>query len=268
MHASYLMFFLSLAAFAQAPTQIEVIPPPKTIEDFEHQYKGCLANSECDQVMGLQLGRWKELLTKINDPKMANAKKFQFLELFRSKYGIPVEFYTTQKSQQGFRPLLYNSSCKDHNPKEGEKVLRGMAFVKALTKDKAIIWRDQTQIEVPVGELLTPQPLIVYNGKETLSYNVPLGDQPLFIKDKSLLILKEDDGFFYALKISQKGEWKIENLDFTQLSHWEDQRAEVTCPKDEANIAPKTFGVEFCKTVWNDDLKKTVIVKIRQGCVI
>ena len=268
MHASYLMFFLTISVFAQTTPQIEVIPAPKTIEDFEHQYKGCLANSECDQVMGLQLSRWKELVSKLSDPKMENNKKHQFIELFRSKYGIPVEFYTTQKSQQGFKPLLYNSPCKDHNPKEGEKTLKGTAFIKSLTKDKAVIWRDQTQIEVPVGELLTPQPVTLYNESSSDIYYLPIGDQPLFIKDKSLHILKEDDGFFYLLKVSANGVWKIENLDYGRLSSWEDKREEVTCPKDPTNIAPKAFGVEFCKTIWNEDLKKTVVVKLRQGCVI
>jgi len=268
MHASYLMFFLTISAFAQTTPQIEVIPAPKTIEDFEHQYKGCLANSECDQVMGLQLSRWKELVSKLNDPKMDNNKKHQFIELFRSKYGIPVEFYTTQKSQQGFKPLLYNSPCKNHNPKEGEKTLKGTAFLKSLTKEKATIWRDQTQIEVPVGELLNPQPVTVYNDKNSDVYFLPIGDQPLFIKDKSLHVLKEDDGFFYLLKVSPNGNWKVENLDYSRLSTWEDKREEVTCPKDPTNIAPKEFGVEFCKSIWNEDMKKQVVVKLRQGCVI
>lgn len=267
MRITYLLFFISLSAFSQPSPQIKVIPNPQSIEDFDHQFKGCLENSECDQIMGLQLTRWKDLITKVQ--AVPAAKKAQYLELFRAKYGIPVEFYTTQKSQQGFKPLLFNSHCKLHNPKDPEsKILKGMAFLKSLSKEKAVIWRDQTQIEVPVGKLLVPQPVIVYGEKETQTFQLPIGDQPLFIKKNELYVLKEEEGLFYILKVSANGEWKIENLDFTRLSEWEDKRSEVTCPKDKTKLAPKIFEIEFCKSVWNEDLKKTVVVKMHQGCII
>lgn len=267
MRVTYLWFFITLSVFGQVPATIEVIPGPKTIEDFEHQYKGCLENSECDQVMGLQLSRWKTLIKKIKDDKIETAKKAQYLEAFRSKYGIPVEFYTVQKSQQGFKPLLFNSHCKDHNPKAGlPKNLRGIAFLKSLSKDKAVVWRDQTQIEVPVGELLNPQPVIVYYEGKTVTYQLPLGDQPLFIKGNELYVVKEEDNFFYGLKVSANGDWKIENMDFTKVTEFEDKKENVNCPKDPTKLAPGVFGVEFCRSVWNEDSKKNVIVKMHQGC--
>jgi hypothetical protein len=269
MRVIFLLFFASLSAFSQTLPQIEVIPSPKTAEDYEHQFKGCLENSECDQVMGLQLSRWKDLVTKLKDEKIEATKKSQYLEAFRAKYGIPVEFYTTQKSQQGFKPLLYNSHCKDHNPKDpAPKILKGTAFLKNLSKEKATIWRDQTQIEVPVGELLTPQPVMIYGDGKPQTFQLPLGDQPLFIKSNELYVLKEEDGFFYMLKVSETGDWKIENFDFTKLSEYEDKRDNALCPKDTQKLAPKVFGVEFCKTVWNEDSKKSVVVKMHQGCVI
>lgn len=269
MRISYVVFFISLTAFSQTPPQIQVIPNPKSLEDFDHQYKGCLENSECDQVMGLQLTRWRELIDKVKENKIPDSQKAQYIELFRNKYGLPVEFYTTEKSQQGYKPLLFNSHCKNHNPKAPEtKTVKGIAFIKSMNKDKAVVWRDQTQIEVPVGELLTPQPVVVYQEKETKTYYLPIEDQPLFIKNNELYVIKEEDGLFYVLKIAENGDWKIENLDFTKLSTWEDKRSEVSCPKDPNKLAPKAFAVEFCKTVWDEDLKKSVIVKMHQGCVL
>lgn len=268
MRVSYLLFFISLSAFSQTTPQIQVIPNPKSIEDFDHQFKGCLENSECDQVMGLQLTRWKDLLSKVGDDKVEAAKRAPYVELFRAKYGIPVEFYTLQKSQQGFKPMLFDSPCKEHNPKDGPKILKGTAFVKSLPKDKAVVWRDQAQIEVPVGELLMPQPVLVYEGDTVETYHLPLGDQPLYIKGKSLHVLREEDGFFYMLRISLNGDWKVESVDSSKLTDWEDKRSEVTCPKDKTKLDSKVFGIEFCKTVWNDDLKKTQVVKMHQGCVI
>lgn len=271
MLAGYLMFFWTLTALGQATPKIQVIPEPKTMEDFEHQFKGCPENSECDQVMGLQLKRWKDLVSKLRDEGVDPSKRSQFVELFRSKYGIPTEFYTTKKSQQGFKPFYFNSPCKEHNPKqEDQKILKGTAFLKSLSKTKAIVWRDQAQIEVPVENLLIAQPVVVY-GKETsgpVIYQLALGDQPLFIKDKSLFVIKEEDGFFYTLKVSENGDWKVENLDFTKLSEWEDKRSEVKCPLDSKKLAHPAFTVEFCKTVWDEDLKKPLIVKMFQGCTI
>jgi hypothetical protein len=270
MHTAYLIFFLSFPLWASPlRPKIELLPAPESIEDFEHQFKGCPENSECDQVMGMQMQRWKDLVSKIEEQGIQGAKKAQFLELFREKYGIPVEFYTYVKSQQGFKPLFFNSHCKDHNPKDNEekRVLKGTAFVKSLSDKKATVWRDQTQIEVPVGELFLPQPVLVYFSQIPQVYQLPLSDQPLFIKNKELHVLKEEDGFFYFLKISAKGDWKMEDVDFSLLGQWERKRENVTCPDDKNNTTPTEFGVVFCKSVWDEDQKKPVIIKMHQGCV-
>lgn len=268
MKAAYLIFFLSLSTFSAEKPKIQVIPNPETTGDYEHQFKGCPANSECDQVMGLQMERWNTLISKVRENKIEANKKAALLELFRSKYGIPVEFYTYQKSQQGFKPLYFNSPCKEHNPKTGDKTLRGTAFIKSMASDKTVVWRDQTQIEVPTGELLIPQPVTVYYPDGPKEYLLPLSDQPLFIKHKDLYVLKEEDGFFFMLKISPNGIWKIEPMDAFKLSEFELKKEEVKCPLDKFKTTPKIFGVEFCKTVWDEDLKKTIVLKLHQGCSI
>jgi hypothetical protein len=218
--------------------------------------------------MGLQLTRWKDLVSKLKDEEMTNTKKAQFLELFRAKYGLPVEFYTHHKSQLGFKPLLYNSSCKIHNPKEKEKhVLRGTAFLKSLSAVEGVVWRDQTQIQVPVGDLIIPQPVQVYSVTPT-TYYLALGDQPLFIKNKEVYVLREEDGLFYFLKINSSGEWKVEDVDMARLSYWEDKRENVPCPIDKEKVKSEFFHSNFCKKVWDEDTKTTLIMKLSEGCVI
>jgi hypothetical protein len=268
MKPAYFFLFLSLSALSQTKPKIESLKDPKTIEDYEHQFRGCPANSECDQVMGLQMTRWNDLLKKIKGSEFTEAQRSQYLELFRAKYGIPAEFYTLQKSQQTFKPLLFNSPCKEHNPKSGEKVLKGIAFLKSLSREKAVIWRDQTQTELSPGETLIAQPVFVYSSAAPTEYLIPLGDQPLFIKNDDLYILKEAEDLFYILRVSKNGEWKVENFPMDQLTQWEEKRSEITCPKEEKKLAPKVFGVEFCKSVWNEDLKKNVAVRMYQGCII
>lgn len=266
MRITYLLIFLSLSAYSQNKPRIQVIPNPESAEDFDHEIKGCPENSECDQVSGLMLSRWKSFITKLKeipDP----AKTSQALEAFRAKYGIPSEFYTNQKSQMGFKPVLYSSSCRDHNPKQGDKVLKGISFIKSLSNDTAVIWRDQSQIELPLKDNMTPQPVRVYFDGKPITYYLPLNEQPLFIKARELYVVKEEDGFYYTLKVSENGDWKIVNLDMSQLSTWEDKRSEVPCPKDTEK-APVVFGSEFCKSVWDVDAKKVVPVKMHLGCII
>lgn len=262
-----LLLFFTFSVFSQTNPRIEVIPRPKSIEDFDHQYKGCPENSECDQAMGLQLSRWKELIKKLQNE--TNVKKqAQFLELFREKYGIPTEFYTVQKSQQGFKPVLFDSHCREHRPKDQERILKGTAFIKNFNKEKAIVFKDQSVLEVPLGELLTPQKVDVFYGNEVVSYYLPLGDQPLFIKDKKLHVLKEDDGLFFLLVIGAGGDWKISPMDFTKLSQFEENRTEVSCPKELIISPTKAFNVSFCKTVRDLDQNKNVVAQLKLGCAI
>lgn len=269
MSIHYFVFLVLLSpSLLKAAPEIKVIEGPKSLEDFEHEFKGCPANSECDQVMGHQMQNWQSMVKRlVNSESIPSSQKAAEVEEFRAKAGIPAEFYTNRKSQLGFRPFFFNSPCRDHNPKkEEDRVLRGTAFIKSITKDKAIVWRDQAQIEVPVGDLLTPQPVTVFTATGAENYYLPIDDQPLFIKDKSLHILKEDEGFFYVLKIDQKGEWKIVDVDLTRLSEWEDKREYVACPPEKEKKTPKQFGAVFCKKIWDEDNKKPVVVRMHAGC--
>ena len=267
----YLFLVLSLSVFAQteALRRMEPVKNPQKLEDFDHINKGCPENSECDKVMGSMLARWKETLEKLPEDRI---KASAIIEDFHKKSGLPVEFYTNQKSQLGFRPVIYSSPCSEHNPKTGDKILRGISLVRSMQKDKVVIWKDPALLEVPTSEsLIVPQTIQIMDGANQATFYAPINDQPLFIKDKSLVILREDEGVFYALKISADGVWKVIPLDLTTLSSYEEKRENVTCPApagDKKISRPKEFNLEFCKTVWDDDQKKVVTVKMLQGCSI
>jgi hypothetical protein len=141
-----------------------------------------------------------------------------------------------------------------------------MAFVKSITKDKAYVWRDQAQIEVPTGDLFTPQPVLVLEGPNAGRYYLPLGDEPLFIRNKSLYVLREHDDYFYVLNVGLNGTWSIVDVDLTRLSEWQDKKDNVACPAHRNKPAPQVFGANFCKTIWDEDSKKTVVVEMHQGC--
>jgi hypothetical protein len=263
----YLLFFG--VSFAQAKLQgpVEVLPSPQSYEDFEHQNKGCPENSACDEVMGLQLTRWKKLLHSIKNSKDSEEKKAQLLDEFRNKYGIPVDFYTTIKSQQGFKPLYFNSPCSHHNFKDdSKKILKGTAFLKGLSSKSATIWRDQAQMEVPTEELLKAQHVRVYSNDGPEDYYLPLNDQPLYLAGKHLFVLREDDDVFYTLRISQEGEWKIVPTEFSKLSSREERRDNAKCPDEKTS--DEIFKIEFCKSVYDESLDKSFIMRMHQGCAI
>lgn len=263
----YLLIFG--VSFAQGKLQgpIEVLPNPQSYEDFEHLNKGCPENSECDSVMGLQLSRWKNLVTSLKTSSFSEEKKAQLLESFRQKYGIPVEFYTTIKSQQGMKPLFFNSPCPNHNPKEEpKKVLRGTAFVKSLSEKSATIWRDQAQLEIPVGELLRPQLLRVYFKDSPQDYYLPLADQPLYVAGKYVYLLREDDELFYTLRVGPGGAWQIVPTEPARLSVREARRENAKCPDEKTT--DEVFKVDFCKSVYDEKEDQALIIRMHQGCAI
>jgi hypothetical protein len=264
----FFLFFLSLKAQSGPINDIKILSSPEDSGDYEHLNKGCPENSECDVVLGQQILRWQKLITGLKSETKTPAQKALELDQFRSNFGIPVDFYTTQKSQLGFKPLLFESPCKNHNPKNQPKTLKGSAFIKSVNQNRAIVWRDQTQIEVPLGEELDLQKISVEHPQKTLTYYAPLGDQPLFIKNKKIFLIKEEDHLFYFLSISPEGSWRIENLSFELLNLWEAKRTKVQCPKNSSSVINSRFEIPICKLIWDEDLKRTVLVRMHLGCEI
>lgn len=268
MSVIYFMIFFSLSLFGQEKPNVQKITPTKSMEDFEHQFKGCLENSHCDEIMGLQLTEWKDFLKNIKEKNEFGSKKAEKIENFRVKKGIPVEFYTTDKSQIGFKPLLYDSPCKVHSVPGELKVQRGLSFVKSIDKEKAVIWRNETQIEVPLGDFFFPQIITVFFSDKQASFLTPIDEQPLFIRDSSLFFLKEDHENFYILKISPNGEWKIVDIEMSELLLMSERKKDSTCPNDLTKIQGKIFNSDICQSIWNEDEKKHVIIKMQRGCLI
>ncbi|MFA7612651.1 MAG: hypothetical protein WCY48_00335 [Candidatus Caldatribacteriota bacterium] len=259
---SYLVLFLIVSPLSWSAPQVKVLSEPSTPQEFIHQNPGCLENSECDPVMGHQINEWNQL---IKNPKLKGKDKRLALSKHLKERGIPTEFYTIQKVSRFFKPMLFNSHCRNHNPKEGEKILRGTSFIKSLTPDKAVIWRDQTQIEFTPDEQLVAQPIKVYFDEVPKIFLSSLDDQPLFIKDHKLYILKEYEEEFFLLEIDEKGKWEIVDMDISKLSFYEDKKAHMECP-NSVGTHPTEFEVRFCKGIWDESQSKLIPVEMYQGC--
>lgn len=258
---SYLLLFFLFSSRIEAQTPIKVLPEVSSPHEFIHQNPGCLENSECDQVMGHQLNTWSKVLKEASSPKDKSARLARELK----ERGIPVEFYTVAKVKNFFKPMLFNSSCRHHNPKEGEKIFRGTAFLKSLSLNKAIIWRDQTQIEYRPDQQLVAQPIKVYFSETPTTYLSALDDQPLFMRNNKLYFLKEYDEEFFLLEVSANGDWEIVEMDLTKLTYYEDKKTNIDCPNNKIENS-QAFEVKYCKGIWDETTSKLIPVEMYQGC--
>lgn len=258
---SYLLLFFLFSSKIHAQTPIKILPEASSPHEFIHQNLGCLENSDCDQVMGHQLNIWSKVLKETGSPKEKTARLAKELK----ERGIPVEFYTVAKVKNFFKPMLFNSSCRQHNPKEGEKIFRGTAFLKSLSASKAIIWRDQTQIEYRPDQQLMAQPIKAYFTDSPTTFLSALDDQPLFIKNNKLYFLKEYDEEFFLLEVSATGDWEIVEMDLTKLTYYEDKKTNIDCPKSQGENTA-AFEVRFCKGIWDETSAKLIPVEMYQGC--
>lgn len=249
--------------------QIHLLPQESKGFEGDHQNSGCPENSECDQVMGLQLKRWQNLLRNLQDKEKDSKKQVKFIQGFLDLYGVPAEFYTNSKSAQSFKPLYYNSPCREHNPKDKplEKVLRGMSFIKKTTPTGVVIWRDQATLEIPLSDQIQLAKLDIQEEGTLKSYYIPLDEEPLYLSKDGPVFLREDDGLFYGLQILNSGDWKIAGLDFTNLSFFESKKKMVDCPKnDKTPLLEGPFHTVICKEIWDHSAKKNRLAILRRGC--
>lgn len=258
----YLVIFFMTSPFLWAGPQVRVLPETSMPHEFIHQNLGCLENSECDQVMGHQLHHWSKL---IKNPNLKGKTKREELSKHLKNFGIPTDFYATEKENRIFKPMLFNSHCRNHNPKEGEKTLRATAFLKSLSQDQTIIWRDQTEIQYRPDKHLMAQPLKVYFQATPITFMTSLDDQPLFIKDGKVYILKEYEEEFFLLEITANGKWQIIDMDLSKLSFYEDKKTHISCPNSKEDM-PEAFMVKFCKGIWDESQEKLIPVEMYQGC--
>ncbi|GEM_PF-1351753 len=249
--------------------EIHLLPQETKGLDGDHIFTGCPENSECDQIMGLQFQRWQNLLRNLQAKEKDPKKQTQFLQGFLDLYGVPAEFYTNLRTTKSFKPMYYNSPCRDHNPKGKplERILRGTSFIKKTTATSVTIWRDQATIEIPVSDEIRLAKLDIINDDSSLSYLVPLEEEPIFVTKDGPVFLREDDGLFYGLQIQNSGDWKIITLNFTNLSFYESKKNLLDCNKYKTRpTASAPFETIICKEVWDDSLKKNRPIVLRRGC--
>jgi hypothetical protein len=212
----------------------------------EHQNKGCPINSHCSKNSGLKRMKWETLIEKIT-PK----NHVERLNKFLKSDGLPIQFLAKTKEKFTFDPILWNSRCDFHNPKNpNNDVLRGESFLKSLSS--------------PNEKIFTP--VQVYNGTEKTTYHLPYQDQLILIKNNKLLILKEYDDFYYQISIGPDGSIEVVNHPMTLIKMALTRKvSEFKCPT-VMNYDKRYFSKAYCQKVLDLDTNDLKIVQFAWSC--
>tara|TARA_Y100000780_G_C13695797_1_gene421848 strand:- start:12714 stop:13373 length:660 start_codon:yes stop_codon:yes gene_type:complete len=210
-----------------------------TYEDLAHENPGCPENSICSKEMGEKMKKWSSFMESTDH---SNAKS---IETFRAKHGLPVSFLVEKQGILGIDPILYNSRCRHHNPKDKNKVVYvGTQFFRNNPKSEYVnfdkAWVDKEE------------------------YELPFEDVPLMIKDKKLVITRVYENKFFHLGIAKTGEWKVMNLSKKEINKAMQTLESTNCKEQQA---PGRFHLKtFCKSIWDADLKKSRVVRLSWAC--
>jgi hypothetical protein len=78
---------------------------------------------------------------------------------------------------------------------------------------------------------------------------------------------RDDHSKNISFLMDENGNWKVVTIEMSNLSHWEDKRQDIACPKDK-EAGSSVFTNQFCKSILNIDTNKLVTVRMGQGCLI
>ncbi len=204
--------------------------------DLIHENPGCLENSFCSAENGKKILTWNSSKADIKS-----------LKAFKRKYGLPVQFLVKEGESKTLDPILYNSRCEFHNPKASkEKIDKGILFLRNDPKSAAII---------------LPK---VKNHDTGMTYSLPYGDQPLFIKNSKVYLTSDFENKDFSMSITESGKWNIELLDPQDISKAIRLKESVDCKK---SFKPDAFFAgSYCTKIWNITQNKTNLIEQQWSC--
>lgn len=202
---------------------------------IEHQNPGCPSNAQCSKKSGSLRKKFTNILAKTNE----SASGLRMRNDFRKKYGIPIEVWSLPSSQKRDDLIIFDSPCQNHNI-PGKEILNSLAIVKSLK-----------ELKNNFKEVI-PRRIYLKRDKKILSYDLPRGDLPSYLKNDRFYYTKSIDGNYYSYSISKNGSIQIESSEKPK-----NYAKTVTCSKElesefkKANSPKNLFQETYCKAVWN-----------------
>lgn len=243
--ALYFIPLLASNSYSTTEAHIKKLNTKKefTLRDLIHENKGCPENSICSKENGKKILYWEQNINETNINKMTMSA-----EKLRKQIGIPVQFLTTKESKKSIDPILWNSRCSGHNPKD-----------KNLTIYKAIkFFRNN-----PKSNQVNLVPVTLKNNFNT-QYEIPYGAQALLIKDKKIFFVHEFQDVLMHMSVSTKGKWKAEIIPSKLLTKARQEKENTQCKL--AHKPNKFFSTSYCLTIWNEDIKGLSTIEQSWSC--
>lgn len=216
---------------------------------YDHEFDGCPLNSSCQQELGFKRKNWQKLLEAFKSKKESSEA-----DIFLNQNGIPIKMWALKKGEHSKDLIFWDSPCKSHRI-EGEEIYPAEIFSKNLE-----LLKPREDIVIPNGFLFTSEGNII-------SFNLLRDEYPSFIKDQDLYYNLFEEGFYYGLKVSQKGELKMVAPEFPL-----ETSQDVACPDSLLNTFEKTNTIKnlytsaICRAVWNISKKKFETLILGLSC--
>jgi hypothetical protein len=243
----FISCLVSIDIYALSESHIERLKNKKTITytDLKHENLHCPENSICSEANGKKIKYWNDNTTGEDIQSITKQA-----ERIRSEIGLPVLFLTTMKSNKAIDPIMWNSRCRSHNPKDKTKTI--YKAIKFFRND-------------PKSEHVKFVTINTTKRKNNITYNIPYEAQPLLLWKDKIFFVHEFEDILFHMSISKTGKWKAEYIPTSILSKARFERENTQCKTTQK---PNEFYLgSYCTNVWNQDLKKVETLEHSWSCI-
>lgn len=253
-----LIILISFPIFAQTSktstlTSAQPNSPKMPLPFADHAEDGCPSNSYCSPLAGNERKKWIAFMDKLT---VTGSARIQRLEEFRKKTGIPLTAWINAERQKDKDIISWDSRCL-HHQKEGNVYFQAEILAPALATLKE-------------RKLVLDQTYTIIKDNVVRTYVTPREEYPLYLDGDDLVFLREEEGSYYALKITPAGLGEI--IEASTLAS-DDYPTEIKCPDALINFAKERekgrnlyIASPFCKQIKNIKTKENQIFLFNKSC--
>lgn len=194
-----------------------------------HPY--CPENALCGPEMGQYFKKWENWVdaqikkqskkkSRSKSSRVATGRWAKELDSFRQKNGLPTPlwFFGSEGEFSSRKSVLWDSSCAKHRTESAQH---------PPIQQSLMALKNAQGLKAPYT--LTPHWLWDHKSKKVHQFWLPQGERPNYLKDGQAVIIRDEERFYYFLKISQNKEWKVISPK-VQLHHLPVPKS-TQCPK-------------------------------------
>lgn len=232
--------------FSELAFATDVSDPGTFSKESLHPNVGCPINSICSKSMGMRIADWESTLAKVTEKT-----KVKILKSYLKDKGIPLEFLSKKTTKESLDPVMWNSRCKLHNPRNPNKnIYKSIQFLKSIPDNKDMVFKK----------------LNLYDEGEILSYNIPQNSYPVLIQNNKLIMTEDYDDTYYQLGVSPEGKVSIENFPYSLIKNALNKNVKDTKCPDKMEFDNDYFVKTYCHKIYDIDTDKLKTIQVAWSC--